>query len=151
MPVSGQYSVMAERDRRRRRTGRIVGLVVLVAALAVAALLWPRPTTGALTVASVGTVAPTGVLQGEISATRSGDRVCYSIAAKSGTAVLRFAPAWSADALRGLRDPSGLVVAQPGDTLVILGAPSSVGSVAGCTQRGRIWTVTSIKHRTAAG
>jgi hypothetical protein len=139
---------MAARDRRRRRTGRIVGLVLLVLALAAAALFWPRPTKGALDVSSIAAVAPTGLLQGQMAAARSGDRVCYSIAAKGTTAVLRFVPGWSADALLGLRDPSGLVVAQPGDTLVILGAPASVGTVTGCPRRGRIWTVTSITRRT---
>jgi hypothetical protein len=138
---------MAEKARRRRRTARIAGLVLLVLALLATALLWPKPSRGALSVASVSTADPTGVVRGVLAASRSGDRVCYAVTAHGTTAVLRFVQGWSADSRLGLRDPSGGVVAQPGDTLVLLGAPGSVGTVAGCSQPGRIWTVTGIKER----
>ena len=146
--MSVHYSPMAEKARRRRRTTRIAALALLVLALIAAALLWPKPGRGALTVASASAVAPTGVVQGALAASRSGDRVCFAVTLHGTTAVLRFVPGWSADARLGLRDPSGAVVAQPGDRLVLLGAPASVGRVAGCSQPGRIWTVSGIKERT---
>jgi hypothetical protein len=139
---------MAEKARRRRRTARIAALVLLVLALAAAAMLWPKPSRGALSVASVSTAGPTGVVRGVLAASRSGDRVCYALTADGTTAVLRFVPGWSADKRLGLRDPSGAVVALPGDTLVLLGAPASIGTVAGCSLSGRIWTVTGIKSST---
>ncbi|MGT2427319.1 hypothetical protein [Amnibacterium kyonggiense] len=141
------YSPAADRDRRRRRTVRAAVLVALVLALVGTALLWPRPTPGALTVATGEQVDPSGVVQGRLSAVRAGDRVCYSVATASGTAVLRFVPGWSADERLGLRDTSGGVVAQPGDTVRALGLPGSIGTVDGCAVRGRTWTVTSILIR----
>jgi hypothetical protein len=129
------------------RIRRAVILVVLLGVLATTAAFWPRATPGGLTVATTASVEPGGVLQGKVAAERSGDRVCYTVTSRGTTSVLRFVPGWSADAQLGLRDPSGLVVAQPGDTIVLLGRPGSIGSVAGCEQRGRIWTVTSIRSR----
>lgn len=137
---------MADRERRRRGT-RVLVLIGLVALLVVAAFLWPRATRGPLDVPTGAAVTTTGVLRGELDAARSGDHVCYSIVVNGSTAVLRFEPGWSADTRLGLRDPSGAVAAQPGDTLVLLGVPATIGSVAGCTQRGRIWTVHSVRQR----
>ncbi len=122
-------------------------LAVLLGVLAGAAVLWPKPLTGGLTVSTTASVDPSGVLKGPVSAVRPGDRVCYSITSGTTTSVLRFVPGWSADAQLGLRDASGLVVAQPGDTVVLLGRPGKVGAVAGCTQQGRIWTVTTVRSR----
>lgn len=118
----------------------------LLVALVVGALLWPRPTPGGLSVATApGETEPAGVLQGSLDADRAGDRVCYSLPTRGSTAVLRFPAGWSADARLGLRDPAGLVVAQPGDRVVLLGTPAAVGALPGCSTRGRIWTVTSVR------
>ncbi|GAA2753830.1 hypothetical protein CLV52_1907 [Amnibacterium kyonggiense] len=141
------YSPAAERERRRTRRVRLVVIGALAVVFVGAALLWPRPTPGALTVATGERVAPAGVLQGELSADRSGEQVCYSVATSTGTAVLRFVPGWSADERLGLRDAAGGVVAQPGDVVRVLGDPGPVGSVAGCAERGRTWTVTSVQIR----
>lgn len=142
------YSPAAEKDRRRRPIIRVSVVGALVVILAVAALLWPKATPGALSVATVGDTDPGGVLQGQLAATRAGDHACYSIRSSDGTtSVLRFQSGWSADTRLGLRDASGGVVAQPGDTIVLLGRPAAVGSVEGCAQRGRIWTVTSVRTR----
>lgn len=136
-----------ERDLRRRGLiRRAIAVGVLLVALVAVALLWPRPDTGGLRVATVsGQPAPTGVLRGALSGTREGDRVCYSVPSDGSTAVLRFTDGWTADPRLGLRDPSGLVVAQPGDEVVLLGAPAAVGTAAGCPTRGRVWTVTSVR------
>lgn len=139
------YSPAAERDRRRRLVRRLVIIGVLLAVLVLTAVFWPKPTRGGLSVATVGATDPNGVLQGTLVASRSGDHVCFSIAGKGGTSVLRFVPGWSADAKLDLRDPSGAVVAQPGDAPVLLGRPGPVGSVPGCSASGRIWTVTSVR------
>jgi hypothetical protein len=128
---------------------RIVILAALLGVLATAAVFWPRATPGGLRVSTTASVDPAGVLKGRVSATRSGDRACFTITGSGTTSVLRFVPDWSADTQLGLRDPSGLVVAQPGDTIVLLGRPGKVGSVAGCTDRGRIWTVTTVRSRSA--
>jgi hypothetical protein len=142
------YSPAAEKDRRRRLIVRISIVVGLLVILVIAALLWPKPTPGGLSVATVRDAEPAGVLQGELTATRTGDHVCYAITGSDGGAsVLRFVSGWSADARLDLRDASGGVVAQPGDTVVALGKPGAVGTVKGCMQRGRIWTVTSVKLR----
>jgi hypothetical protein len=145
--VTAFHSPAAERDRRRRLVQRIVLVAVLVLVLAATAVFWPRPVRGDLTVSTTSQVDPAGVLKGEVAASRVGDRACYSVTSGTGTAVLRFVPGWSADTKLGLRDTSGLVVAQPGDTVVLLGAPGTVGAVAGCTQQGRIWTVTTVRSR----
>lgn len=126
---------------------RIAILVALLGVLALAAVFWPRPTPGGLTVSTTAAVDPAGVLRGRVAATRTGDRVCFTTTANGTTSVLRFEPGWTADAQLGLRDPSGLVVAQPGDTIVLLGRPGKVGAVAGCEQTGRIWTVTTVRSR----
>lgn len=144
--LPGQFSPVARRFRRRSIVRRALVVGALVVALVVVALLWPRPTPGGLSVATAaGETKPTGVLQGRLSADREGDRVCYSVPTRGSTAVLRFAEGWSADARLGLRDPAGLVVAQPGDEVVLLGAPAAVGALPGCPARGRIWTVTSLR------
>jgi len=139
---------MAGRARRRRRVRLVAALGALVVALAAAALLWPRPSSGALRVPVVERApTPGGVLRGTLAADRDGDLVCYTMRTAAGTAVLRFPPGWSADERLGLRDASGGVVAQPGSAFTMLGAPAGVGSVPGCTARGRIWTVTSVDLR----
>jgi hypothetical protein len=142
----GQFSPVAAAFRRRTIIRRSIAVAVLVAVLVVVALLWPRPQRGGLDVATApGATAPTGVLQGALVAKRQADRACYSLTSRGTTSVLRFAEGWSADTRLGLRDPSGLVVAQPGDDVVLLGAPAAVGTLPGCTARGRIWTVTSVR------
>lgn len=140
-------SPAAERDRRRRRTVRLALIGALLLVLVGAALLWPRPTPGALRVPTGERVDPAGVLQGRLAAARSGDLVCYTVATSTGIAVLRFEPGWSADERLGLRDTAGGVVAQPGDTVRALGVPGAVGTVDGCAARGRTWTVTSVEIR----
>lgn len=140
------HSPAAEKDRRRRLIVRASIAAALLVVLVVAALLWPKPTRGALSVATVRSAEPAGVLQGELTGTRVDDHVCYAVGAADGTtSVLRFVTGWSADTRLGLRDASGAVVAQPGETIVLLGRPGAVGSVQGCAQRGRIWTVTSVR------
>lgn len=142
----GRFSPVAASFRRRTIVRRVVAVGVLVAVLVVVALLWPRPQRGGLDVSTAsGTTTPAGVLQGPLAADREAGRACYSLTSRGTTAVLRFAEGWSADTRLGLRDPSGLVVAQPGDDVVLLGAPATVGRVPGCTARGRIWTVTSVR------
>ncbi|WP_345479832.1 hypothetical protein [Amnibacterium soli] len=142
----GQFSPMARNHRRRTIVRRALVVAALVLALVVVAVLWPSPTPGGLSVATApGKTKPTGVLQGALTAARTGDRVCYSVPTRGSRAVLRFAEGWTADSRLGLRDPAGLVVAQPGDEVVLLGAPSSVGTVPGCPTRGRIWTVTTLR------
>jgi hypothetical protein len=143
--VSGQWSPVAAAHRRSVLIRRIVVLAVLLGVLVTAAVLWPKAQPGGLTVATTAAVDPSGALQGKVAAVRAGDRVCFSVTRDGGASVLRFPPGWSSDAELDLRDPSGLVVAQPGDTLVLLGRPGAIGSVPGCTDRGRIWTVTSIR------
>ncbi|RIX27610.1 hypothetical protein [Amnibacterium setariae] len=146
--MSGQFSPMVAKDRRRRRVRLLVLLAVLLGVLTAAALLRPAPQTGGLRVPVVGAAPdPTGVLRGAVSAERRGDVVCYSVAAANGTAVLRFPEGWSADERLGLRDASGGVVVQPGATVTMLGAPGPVGTVPGCDERGRVWTVTSVDLR----
>lgn len=142
----GQFSPVARSFRRRSIVRRALVVGGLLVALLVVALLWPRPTPGGLGVATVaGETKPTGVLQGSLAAGRAGDRVCYSVPTRGSTAVLRFPAGWSADARLGLRDPAGLVVAQPGDEVVLLGAPAAVGTLPGCPTRGRVWTVTTVR------
>jgi len=144
--AAGQFSPVARSFRRRTIVRRALVVGALLVVLLVGALLWPRPTPGGLGVATVAAeTKPTGVLQGSLAAARAGDRVCYSVPTRGSTAVLRFPQGWSADARFGLRDPAGLVVAQPGDQVVLLGAPAAVGTLPGCPTRGRIWTVTSVR------
>jgi hypothetical protein len=139
------FSPAAERDRRRRLIRRLVLIGALLVVLVVAAAAWPKPTSGPLSVATTASADPTGVLKGTLDATRRGDHVCYSVAVGGTTSVLRFVTGWSADAHLGLRDPSGSVIAQPGDAVTVLGRPGSVGTVPGCPLSGRVWTVTSVR------
>ena len=144
--LPGQFSPMGRSVRRRSTVRRVILVGALLVALLVVALFWPRPASGGLDVATVaGQTKPTGALQGALAAGRAGDRVCYSVTTRGSAAVLRFPAGWSADTRLGLRDPSGLVVAQPGDQVVLLGAPTAVGTLPGCSIRGRVWTVTSIR------
>lgn len=144
--MTWQNSPVAVAARRRVLVRTITGIAVLLAVLVVAAVLWPRPQPGGLSVpTSSSSVEPSGVLQGSLDASRSGDRVCYSITTRGATALLRFVPGWTADDRLGLRDPAGLVVAQPGDEVVLLGAPGRTGAVAGCPEQGRVWTITSLR------
>jgi len=144
--MSGQYFPGVAKARRRALIARFVVLGVLLAVLVLLAALWPRPEPGGLTVPTSATaVEPAGVLQGRVAAVRRGERACYSVTAGGRTSVLRFVPGWSADDALGLVDPTGAVVAQPGSTVVLLGAPASTGSVEGCTERGRVWTITAVR------
>jgi predicted anti-sigma-YlaC factor YlaD len=128
----------------------VVVLAVLVAVLVVSVVLWPKARPGALAVATTtASVAPGGVLQGTIAAARSGDRVCFSATHGGSTSVLRFPSGWSSDSRLDLRDAAGGVVAQPGDTLIMLGRPGAIGSLPGCSVEGRIWTITSVRTASA--
>lgn len=138
---------MVLRARRRAFVRRIVVVGALLVVLLAAALLWPRPQRGGLSVPTAS-ASPSGVLEGVLAAERVGDRVCFTISTRRTTAVLRFAVGWSADASLDLLDPSGLVVARPGEEVVLLGAPGAVGTVAGCPTRGRTWSITSVRLRT---
>jgi hypothetical protein len=59
--------------------------------------------------------------------------------------LLEFPNGWSAD--RGLRllDAAGQTRVRPGTVMAFLGAPGAVGTVAGCSGTGRIWTVTDVR------
>jgi hypothetical protein len=134
--------------RRRALRWRLVVLGVLVVVLVALALLWPKPERGALSVATTSaTIKPTGALQGILVGAREGGRACYTVTVRGTTAVLRFEPGWSADERLGLEDTSGGVVAQPGARVMMLGAPGPVGTVAGCSHRGRVWTITTVDVR----
>ena len=144
-----QYSPAAAKGRRRALVLRIVLVAALLVVLAVVSLLFPKPERGGLRVATVtGSVEPSGVLQGTLAATRVGDEACFSISTRGTTSVLRFVDGWSAQERLALVGPAGSVVAQPGSTVTVLGEPGRIGSVAGCAQRGRIWTVTSVRLST---
>lgn len=146
--MSGQYSPMLVKERRRARRLRLVALVGLLVILAALLLLWPKPQRGAMSVATTSaSVEPSGALRGILRASQEGHRVCYSMVVRGSTSVLRFPQGWSADERLGLRDQSGGVVAQPGAQVTMLGAPAAVGSVPGCSQRGRIWTITTVNLR----
>lgn len=142
-----RHSPAAEADRRRRRIRLAVVLVVLLLVLAGASLLWPRPASGPLGVATTAPTAPAGVLQGQVSATRSGRLVCYTVSRDGATSVLRFVPGWSADARLGLHEPGGALAARPGEAVALLGRPGPVGSVDGCAAEGRVWTITGVRGR----
>ena len=89
------------------------------------------------------------MLRGTLTASRDGDDACYSITVRGTTSVLRFIDGWTAQEGLGLVDPSGAVIARPGATVILLGEPAQIGSVAGCGERGRIWTITSAQLPTA--
>ena len=65
-----------------------------------------------------------------------------------GAAQLVLPPGWSASRARALLDPSGSVVAKPGDSVLVTGAPGRVGTVEGCATTGRIWSVATLAVRT---
>lgn len=135
--------------RRRALVIRLVVLAGLVVVLVLAALLSPQTPRGGLDVATTSaSVEPAGVLQGALVASRRGDQACYSMTVRGMRSVLRFVPGWSANDDLGLIDPSGAVVAPPQSTVVLLGRPGAVGSVAGCSEQGRIWTITSAQRPT---
>jgi hypothetical protein len=139
---------MAAKEQRRAFRWRLLALGGLVVVLVLVVVLWPKPTRGALGVATTSAaVEPSGVLRGVLVAAREDDRACYSMSVRGATAVLRFPEGWSADERLGLRDTSGGVVAQPGARITMLGAPGRIGTVAGCPDRGRIWTITSVNLR----
>jgi hypothetical protein len=149
--VSGQYFPGVDRIRRRALVVRLVVLAALVVVLVLTVVLWPKPERGGLQVATVaGAVEPTGVLQGKLVASRDGDNACYSITVRGTTSVLQFVDGWSAEQKLALVDPSGAVVAQPGATVILLGKPGAVGSVAGCGGSGRIWSITSAQLPTTS-
>jgi hypothetical protein len=139
-----QLAVRRLRVRRIRRLLLAVGVLLL--ALAGVALLPQGLHRGALTVATAdGAGDASGVAQGRVSATRSGDRACFTVAAAQGRVLLEFPNGWSAD--RGLRllDAAGQTRVRPGTVMAFLGAPAAVGTVAGCSGTGRIWTVTDVR------
>jgi hypothetical protein len=142
--VSGQYFPGVARIKRRGLIVRLVVLAALLAVLVLMILLWPKAAKGGLQVATVtGTVQAGGVLQGTLVGSRDGDNACYSMTVRGTTSVLQFVDGWSAKQDLGLVDPAGAVVAKPGGSIILLGEPGSIGSVAGCGERGRIWTITS--------
>ena len=143
--MSGQHFPGVAALRRRSLLRRVAVLVSLLAVLIGLALLWPRAEPGGLAVPTATAGDPSGVLRGALQAERRGDTVCYSVTVRGATSVLRFAPGWSADRQLGLVDPSGAVVAQPGTTVVLTGAPGGTGVAAGCTDRGRLWTITAAR------
>jgi hypothetical protein len=140
-----QLAVRRLRVRRIRRLLLAVGVLLL--ALAGVALLPQGLHRGALTVATADDDAgdASGVAQGRVSATRSGDRACFTVAAAQGRVLLEFPNGWSAD--RGLRllDAAGQTRVRPGTVMAFLGAAGAVGTVAGCSGTGRIWTVTDVR------
>jgi hypothetical protein len=135
-----------DRMKRRALVVRLLVVAGLLSMLALTSLLWSEPPRGGLRVATAaGPVEPSGVLQGRLAASRAGDDACYSVTVRGTTAVLRFVDGWSAQERLAIVDPAGSVVARPGDTVTLLGRPSTIGTVAGCAGRGRIWTVTSAR------
>lgn len=137
-----------EKLRRRALVRRVVLLGGLLVLLLVSALLWPRQTTGPLSVpTSAVEPAAAGVVRGELAASRQGGRVCFRVATDDGDALLVLPAGWSADEQRSLLDRSGSSVAQPGDTVLVTGAPGAVGEVPGCPGEGRVWTVATVALR----
>ena len=135
-----------DRVRRRRLVLRLALLAGLVVVLIGSALLWPRQRVDVLRVPTTGgDTSPSGVVAGRVAASRDGDLVCYSVAAPSGTALLVFPQGWAADRQLGLLDPSGTVLANRGDDVVVTGRPGALGAVPGCTGTGRVWTVSSLR------
>lgn len=139
-----QAAVRRLRVRRVRRLLLAVGVLLL--ALVGVALLPQGLHRGALTVATVhGPRDALGVVQGRVSAIRSGDRACFTVSAAQGRVLLAFPAGWSADTGLRLRDAAGQTRARPGTVLAFLGAPGGVGTVAGCSGTGRIWDVTDVR------
>jgi len=139
-----QIAVRRLRVRRIRRLILTVGVLLL--ALVGVALLPQGLHRGALTVATADGAAPaSGVVQGRVSATRSGDRACFSVAAAQGRVLLEFPEGWSADTGLRLLDAAGQTRVRPGTVMAFLGVPGAVGTVPGCAGSGRIWTVTDVR------
>jgi phosphotransferase system glucose/maltose/N-acetylglucosamine-specific IIC component len=139
-----QIAVRRLRVRRIRRLLLAVGVLVL--ALVGVALLPQGLHRGALTVATVDRAGDAnGVAQGRVSATRSGDRACFAVAAAQGPMLLVFPSGWSADTGLRLLDAAGQTRVRPGTVMAFLGSPGAVGTVSGCPGTGRIWTVTDVR------
>lgn len=144
--MSGQFFPGVQRMRRRSLMRRALLGAVLLVALIVFAVLWPRPTPGGLSVVTAAdTAGATGALRGDLAGVRVGDRVCFSITVRGVTSVLRFPEGWSSDPDLGLRDRSGTVAAVPGSEVTLIGTPGRVGVLPGCTERGRIWTISQLR------
>ncbi|HEV7624818.1 MAG TPA: hypothetical protein VGO26_11820 [Amnibacterium sp.] len=140
------------RVQRVRRLLLIIGVLVL--ALGGVALLPQGQHRGTFRVATSDRNAghgPTGVVQGRVTATRSGDRVCFSVAAAQGRVLLVLPRGWSADDRLRLLDDAGQALVPPGAVMAFLGAPGSIGTVAGCTGEGRIWYVTDVRLPSRSG
>lgn len=146
--MSATHFPGVEKLRRRALIRRAVLLGGLLVLLLVSALLWPRQSTGPLSVPT-SSAEPTasGVVRGELAAARQGDRVCFRVETDGGDALLLLPAGWSADAQRSLLDRSGSSVAQPGDTVLVTGDPGEVGTVPGCSGEGRVWAVASVALR----
>lgn len=139
-----QIAVRRLRLRRIRRLLVTVGVLLL--ALVGVALLPQGLHRGALAVATADSPGDaSGVVQGRVSASRSGDRACFTVAAAHGRVLLEFPNGWSADSGLRLLDAAGQTRVRPGTVMAFLGAPGAVGSVAGCPGTGRIWTVTDVR------
>jgi hypothetical protein len=139
-----QTAVRRLRVRRIRRL--LIAVGVLLLALVGVAMLPQGLHRGALTVATVdGHGKASGVVQGRLAATRSGDRACFTVAAAQGRVLLEFPAGWSADSGLRLLDAAGQTRARPGTVLAFLGAPGAVGTVAGCRGTGRVWAVTDVR------
>ncbi|WP_375388722.1 hypothetical protein [uncultured Amnibacterium sp.] len=143
--MSGQWFPGVAKLRRRSLLRRVALAGALLLVLVGLAVLWPRAERGGLTVPTATAGEPTGVLRGALQAQRHGDVACYSVTVHGTTSVLRFAEGWSANPQLGLVDPSGAVIAQPGSTVVLTGEPGAVGTADGCTQQGRLWTISAAR------
>lgn len=139
-----QVAVRRLRVRRIRRL--LVAVGVLLLALVGVALLPQGLHRGALTVATVdGARDASGVVQGRVSASRSGDRACFTVASTQGPVLLEFPSGWSADIGLRLLDAAGQTRVRPGTVMAFLGAPGAIGAIAGCSGTGRVWTVTDVR------
>jgi hypothetical protein len=140
------------RARRTRRLQLIIGVLVL--ALVAVALLPQGRHAGGLAVATSERSAgrpPSGVAQGAVTATRSGDRVCYSVSATQGRVLLVLPPGWSADDRLRLLDDAGGTRVRPGARMAFLGSPGPVGTVPGCSGTARIWFVSDVRLPARSG
>jgi hypothetical protein len=148
------FEVAVRRMRERRLRRLLLTIGVLVLALAGVALLPQGQHPGVLAVATSdrsGRSAPNGVVQGPVTATRSGHLVCFSVAAAQGRVLLELPPGWSADARLRLLDASGQTRVRPGAAMAFLGSPGSVGAVPGCSGTGRIWFVSDVRLPSRTG
>ncbi len=139
-----QIAVRRLRLRRIRRLLVTVGVLLL--ALVGVALLPQGLHRGALAVATADRPgAASGVVQGRVSASRSGDRACFTVAAAQGRVLLEFPAGWSAGTDLRLLDAAGQTRVRPGTVMAFLGSPRAAGAVAGCRGTGRIWAVTDVR------